>query len=132
VRSNRGIHQVIVCDPYPFGGSIAWQMDIRGLIRYWDPNQFWEVYCLAYEYMYSGKTYPIGPVEQRVTDILEETRGEKGGISIRTYDRLMTELQTMRSARSGANRNAEKLIDIYDRLAKKSDKEPDVHPFLEN
>jgi len=44
----------------------------------------------------------------------------------------MTELQTMRSAKSGANRNAEKLIDIYDRLAKKSAKEPDVHPFLEN
>lgn len=58
--------------------------------------------------------------------------GGKEGITIRTYDRLMTELQTMRSAKSGAHRNVEKLIDIYDRLAKKSDKEPDVHPFLEN
>jgi hypothetical protein len=45
----------------------------------------------------------------------------------------MTELQTMRSARSGANRNTELLIDIYDRIAKKSDREqPRVHPFLEN
>ncbi len=62
-----------------------------------------------------------------------ETREEKGGKMIRTYDRLMTELQTMRSARSGANRNTELLIDIYDRIAKKSDREqPRVHPFLEN
>lgn len=82
--------------------------------------------------MYSGKTYSIGPVEHRTHITWKNPGGKKGGITIRTYDRLMTELQTMRSAKSGANRNAEKLIDIYDRLAKKSDKEPDVHPFLEN
>ena len=81
--------------------------------------------------MYSGKTYSIGPVEHR-THILEETRRGKGGITIRTYVRLLTELQTMRSAKSGANRNAEKLIDIYNRLARKSDMEPSVHPFPEN
>jgi len=45
----------------------------------------------------------------------------------------MSELQTMRSARSGANRIAEQLIDIYDRIAKKSDMEqPRVHPILED
>jgi hypothetical protein len=44
----------------------------------------------------------------------------------------MTELQTLKSARSGMNRNTEQLIPIYDRIARKSDKEkPRDHPFLE-
>lgn len=79
------------------------------------------------------KRIQLVPWKTRDSSILEETRWKMGGKTIRIYDRLMTELQTMKSARSGANRNAEQLIDIYDRIAKKSDKEqPKVHPFLEN
>jgi hypothetical protein len=88
---------------------------------------------MANEFINARDTHSIGPMETGTQISWGETRGKKWGMTMRTYDRLMTELQTMRSARSGGNRNVEQLIDIYNRIANKGDSENSrVHPFPDN
>jgi uncharacterized coiled-coil DUF342 family protein len=52
---------------------------------------------------------------------------------MRTYEKLLIELQTMKSAKSEVNSKAEQLLDIYRRMGKKGEQNnPRVLPFLNN
>jgi uncharacterized coiled-coil DUF342 family protein len=67
----------------------------------------------------------------RRPDIWRESEERRGKRTMRIYDQLMAELQTMKSGRSEVNSKVEQLIFIYDRIAKKcSQDNPRVFSFV--
>ena len=84
---------------------------------------------MANEYTWP-RYFDLSGLLQPETGYLEGIRGERGS-TMRTYDQLMIELHTMKSARSEVNSKAEQLLDIYSRIAKKcGQNNPKVLPFL--